>query len=82
MEWQPIETAPKDGTHVLLFYPHYKLPVCIGNYIQTERREHGVVIYQKEYWSSRSWLEIGDIPEPTHWMPLPSDPPNGGGTDG
>ncbi len=70
-EWQPIETAPKDGQYVLLYGPNLS------------RRPHGQVVaayfeYQIEYWH----VEDGKFgpyplrgPAPTHWMPLP-EPPN------
>lgn len=60
-EWQPIETAPKDGTLILLWaFLDWKddlVPVC-GWYAQSA-----------EMWLCHSaWLN------PTHWMPLPEPP--------
>lgn len=70
-KWQPIETAPKDGTWVLLR----------GNsgYIRTPYRV-AVGCDDAEYrplspWQTserRSFTDDGGAP--THWMPLP-DPP-------
>jgi hypothetical protein len=57
-EWQPIETAPDDGTEVLL---------CLGD---TGEMEVGYCFDAEFY---RSGLERLD-PQPTHWMPLPSPP--------
>lgn len=58
--WQPISTAPKDGTEVLLFGPKYDggtyQDVC-GFY----HRRWPVV-----------WME--GFGEPSHWMPLPEPP--------
>lgn len=63
--WQPIETAPKDGTPVLVHAPggctqwklHTTLWIC--------------------RWDGR-WVEAGGEEyttcEPTHWMPLPPPP--------
>lgn len=66
-DWQPIATAPKDGTHVLLVdaedTPFADLEVCVG------------------WFSFGEWRDYGDLGcngqcdyAPTHWAPLP-DPP-------
>lgn len=72
--WQTIDTAPKDGSEVLLFFPGNKSPIRIGHYTKTEHLEHGKVIYRSEGWSS-GFLVIGKHnPVPSHWMPLPLGP--------
>jgi hypothetical protein len=59
-EWQPIETAPKDGTAILCWDGHNRV-IC--------RRDNGHfnVIHDSEdyHWSEYS---------PTHWQPLPAPP--------
>ena len=74
MEWQPIETAPKDGTEVLLFDTAFK-KVVIGWY---------GVDYNNSNNNEKEWLygEGDDYScgyyytpcDPTHWMPLPDAP--------
>jgi hypothetical protein len=61
-EWQPIETAPKDGTWLLLFgNPHgWHMRYAIGNWFEG----HGP-------WCGLEAEYLGDI---THWMPLPTAP--------
>ena len=65
-EWQPIETAPKDGRMVLLFPSR-----CWAE--DSDRGEVG-------YWDNdfHDWGGLGSAAEdytgPTHWMPLPSPP--------
>ena len=72
-EWQPIETAPKDGTEVL---------VCGGTYstgLHNGMPLHGAVIafWDRTHWhgpeanAHDEWWEC----RPTNWMPLPM-PPN------
>lgn len=64
MEWQPIETAPKDKRFVALLY-------CTPTY-----RRYGVGWYQPMTgW--QGWYHSGWKESPTHWMPLP-EPPTGG----
>jgi hypothetical protein len=77
MDWQPIETAPRDGTPVLLYFAHY--PIYEPDYRNAaERCEVG-------WFSGGVWHESGtahDLFEPwrdkagrpTHWMPLPPPP--------
>lgn len=66
-EWQPIETAPKDGSELLLAYilMHDDLP-------------HQLVVgrWDDEFVEFREPLRYEQPLEtqPTHWMPLPEPP--------
>ncbi len=69
--WQPIETAPKDGTPILLFCPgswygDERVVGCFGSYCCS------VEFY---------WVDLASegmsLDKPTHWLPLP-DPPFSG----
>jgi hypothetical protein len=67
-DWQPIATAPKDGTPILAFYPG-----------QWGIRSYSVRSWQRGTWGGQereAWaddiMQIRVI-EPTHWKPL--DPP-------
>ena len=70
-EWMPIETAPKDGTSVLLWVPIAGEPLK-GSSIPISARmvisEWLDVIYE---WDSP--IIYGDD-QPTHWARLPSPP--------
>jgi hypothetical protein len=60
-EWQPIESAPKDGTKVDVWCEG-KVPLRIPNaYFYEERWLHS-------FNGMRIWHD------PTHWMPLPPPP--------
>lgn len=61
MTWQPIETAPVDGTRVLLFVPPYGAMSGHFDKYGTGRR-----------WNAHS--AINREAQPTHWMPLPEPP--------
>jgi hypothetical protein len=56
--WQDIETAPKDGTEVLLLFPS-----------DTKRTGYWAKSIQR--WSVDA---VVSMPLPTHWMPLPEPP--------
>ena len=66
MTWQPIDTAPKDGTNVWLFCPDEEPQQCAGYFTG----EAGA------YWEPCDTLVSSVILEvlPTHWMPLPDAP--------
>ena len=65
-QWKPIETAPNDGRHILLFW--------------NGEQEIGWYNQIKGKWDS--WEDVcgcpaaheEDYPDPTHWMPLPTPP--------
>lgn len=72
--WHPIESAPRDGTHVLLFYPELQHPMHVGFFYTSETFEYGRSARKIEYWMGGPRIIIGDRLEPTHWMPLPRGP--------
>lgn len=64
-DWQPIETAPKDGEDTILFWDG---KVVVGFFLDNSR-------------TARPWkgwrLHAGSAwppGYPTHWMPLPEPP--------
>ena len=65
-DWQPIETAPRDGTRILAIWLYDPTrPECSS-------QPHAVI-----YWNGVGWEEnmCGQVePEPSHWRPLPEPP--------
>ncbi|WP_401733489.1 hypothetical protein [Stenotrophomonas muris] len=60
-QWQPIETAPKDGTPVLLDHPDWHMRVMRGAWDQ----------------EVLAWHVLGfgyTAKQPTRWQPLPAPP--------
>jgi len=64
--WQPIETAPRDGTKIL------------GTRLDGRNWEIEVIWLQQgrvELWDTyNGWLEDNLEDGPTHWVPLPEPP--------
>ncbi len=63
-QWQPMETAPKDGTVIVVGHARQSnFPVKI-------------VFFNKihKYWSHYGSAELGLERNATHWMPLPEAP--------
>jgi hypothetical protein len=71
-EWQAIETAPKDGTRILLFIPG--VGVEIGYWLDTETVRYGKVEYSTKKWTWNADLFGFKTAQPAHWMPLPKPP--------
>ena len=71
--WQPIETAPKDGTPVLVYPPTWaKAIASIAKWNKDEYAKK-----PRPYW--RRVDDYGKVTTsrdnpPTHWMPLPAAP--------
>lgn len=70
-EWQPIETAPKDGTRILLLRPERE-PTC-GRWDDEKYANK-----PEPHWTddnARLWgRRDTKTRTPTHWMPLPKLP--------
>ena len=78
-EWQPIETAPKDGTAILVWTP----PFTKGD----QQFGGATVAKWAEYFSGGQWQALiagyeayddsnfdGGDDYPTYWMSLPNPP--------
>jgi len=69
MTWQPIESAPKDGSLVILYSPAEE-QVCVG-------------VFDHSIWhcACKDQPDLGEFGfhgfidvTPSHWMPLPEPP--------
>lgn len=82
MNWQPIETAPRDGTPILIWQPDADAYFGPRN---SWRNKHADPMQYFDdarwaigYW--RPWPNGGwgnrnaTVVNPTHWMPLPPPP--------
>lgn len=77
-DWQLIETAPKDGTRVLVFVPGELMTGAYPNYdrgVLSARFEPeiGQWVVGGELWHDEA-LHLSDRHQPTHWMPTPRPP--------
>jgi hypothetical protein len=82
MTWQPIETAPKDGTKVLVLFngePH------VAQYAPIWSPENKRWMVNHPRWRADDMQMVSEIDPnehqiaygmkgPTHWMPLPEPP--------
>lgn len=65
-EWQPIETAPKDGRAIMVWMsadengPHCFAPISITG--------------DGKWWDDSTGDQIEVLRSATHWMPLPNAP--------
>ena len=64
--WQPMETAPKDGTLVL----------CWDEFKECDFMWYGIIQQWNEPKDILGWMYVATNTEchPTHWMPLPKPP--------
>lgn len=68
-EWQPIETAPKDGTPIIV--PEMRGPFCLPKVVRWMRCPLLGDIMEA------AWRPINDQQRalnPSHWMHLPEPP--------
>jgi hypothetical protein len=79
MNWQPIDTAPNDGTWILLYGGNCGEDEYDGGSrivsAQWTRFLNGQKMV-KGHWQF-AWFDggyYGEYKNPTHWMPLPAGP--------
>lgn len=69
MNWQPIDTAPRDGTRVLLRFERSE-EVVVGGYDVHIRIRNGIEVSRSEGWC----LGEHRSGQPACWAPLPVSP--------
>lgn len=78
MKWQPIETAPKDGTEILVYKNVATVDIIhIASWVNQDEWMHETECGDG-WWSytenSVSQRMLEGYKYPTHWMPLPPLP--------
>ena len=64
-EWQPIETAPRDGRGFLVNCPHVEDGVSMMMW-------DAKLFMLVSLFDGKPW--VSGLERPTHWMPLPEAP--------
>lgn len=72
LEWQPIKTAPQDGT-LIWFYTEDEIQGICYLHSQWSWRKFKVEKTWDVVWNNKEIPEGGTKPL-THWMPLPEKP--------
>lgn len=72
-KWQPIETAPKDGSTIILWSRYQSEPVTAawaprGRWAS---RWDGTTVIEAQ---GDTYTDYAEPSEPTHWRPLPAPP--------
>jgi len=70
-EWRPIETAPKDGTPIIVYMPWEGGMVRTAHYSRRLTEDRYAQNVWCVHWSGSYKSRVA----PTHWMPLPPPPP-------
>lgn len=82
-EWRPIETAPRDGTRILLLLGDHRIES--GKWVDAEEDGPDSIGADAGWLSDSGWTMPGrsfghflhrrePMAPPTHWMPLPEPP--------
>jgi hypothetical protein len=75
VKWQPIETAPKDGTKVVLYCPSNDTFIFDAVYRKVAFSNSRSDWHEWDGEYVGAWSKLPDWFKPTHWMIV--TPPNG-----
>jgi len=72
-QWQPIESAPKDGKWIIAFDGEKVMPMVWVN--GDEYQPYSGWCYGVETWGGVLYDGYNEVSrQPTHWQPLPTPP--------
>lgn len=77
-DWLPIETAPKDGTDIIVGFDSASVWVVHVAWWRSRDEDIGISADDEGWWSytvgSVSQDMLDGFQTPTHWIPLPKVP--------
>jgi len=74
--WRPIETAPRDGTDILIYSPEMEgCAIALASALEDDeedesKKDHDLYDTWYDTWGDGTPMDV----VPTHWMPLPTIP--------
>ncbi len=76
-EWQPIETAPRDGTEIIIYGKTNNWKDSVAEKLTGNMTKHFYI--EISHWTREDGEKQFSVPiknwsQPTHWMPLPPLP--------
>lgn len=76
MSWQPIKTAPKDGTSIIVYgkFAGEIAGIIDGKHVGIASWQGGRGDYAGFTWRAENTDAYAAWWRPTHWMPLPEPP--------
>lgn len=74
MEWQSIETAPKDGTDVLICGGIYWCEFLPCEFPSRAFKGSTMAWFDDSIYPNGVWVREETYYQPTYWMPLPPPP--------
>ena len=73
MEWQPIETAPKDGTEIVLWCENCKSLILRASWRDDKWKE-----WRLNLFDNMAWCLLEPYEKPSHWLQIIPPANNGG----
>lgn len=72
LNWQPIETAPRDGTRILVWPPTWTGTLSVAAWDEDQYVKRPIPYWRRI--DAGNLVSVSRGRPPTHWAPIPSGP--------